>query len=168
MGYNPTVQLKDPDVFAAIDAIGEHYRTNIANRYTRRALSTMNLDATTLSAIEEFVEKAENYKYQGYHFDELYGQILAMARFVHLARREIAPNLRYLTAPAALDKANQTDKVFREMAVNNFIPNLKILADKLNELFVKVVSFDKATAGRKPTVLSQLPELRDIGRFLVE
>jgi hypothetical protein len=162
------MQLKNSEVFAAIDVIGEHYRTNISNRFTRRALSTMSLDAGTWALIEELVEKAENYKYQGYHLDELYGQILAIARFVYQARRQVAPNLRFMASSGAGDRVNPADKVFRDMAINNFAPNLKILADMVNELYVKVAAFDKAGAGIKPTTLSQMPELREVGRYLVE
>ena len=62
----------------------------------------------------------------------------------------------------------ETDKVLREMAVNNFGPNLKILADKLNELYVKVAALDKESAGQKPAVYTTITELREIGRYLIE
>jgi len=161
------MQIKNPEIFAAIETIAEHYRTNISNRFTRRGLSTMTLDPASWALIEELTEKSENYRYQGYHLDELYSQILAMARLVYQARRQVMPNLRFLTASSG-DRVSPADKVFRDMAVNNFGPNLKILADKINELYVKVVDIDKAGAGQRPAVYSQIPELREIGRYLVE
>jgi hypothetical protein len=163
------MQLKNPEIFSAIESIGEHYRANISNRFTRRALSTMSLDPGTWTLIEEMTEKVENYRYQGYHLDELYSQILALARFTYQARREVLPSLRY-TASAGnpAGRATDTDRVFREMAINNFAPNLKILADKLNELYVKVATIDKEAAGQKTPVYSQLSELKEIGRYLVE
>lgn len=163
------MQLKNPEIFSAIESIGEHYRTNIANRFTRRAISAMSLDQGTWSLIEELTEKVENYRYQGYHLDELYSQVLAMARFIYQARREVAPNLRYTASSGTyMGATSNTDKVFRDMAVNNFLPNLKILADKVNELYVKVAAIDKAAAGQKAPVYSQLAELHEIGRYLVE
>jgi len=169
MGYTPAaMQLKDPAIFSAIDSIGEHYRTNISNRFTRRALSSMMLDASTWNLIEELTEKIENYRFQGYHLDELYLQILAMARFIFQARRDVMPNLRFLTTTTRGEKVSSSDGVFRDMAINNFAPNLKILADKINELYVKVVAIDKENAGPKGPVFSQMPELKEIGRFLVE
>jgi hypothetical protein len=162
------MQLKDPAIFSAIEAIGDHYRTNISNRFTRRAISSMTLDAGTWNLIEEMTEKMENYRYQGYHLDELYSQILAMARFVFHARRDILPNLRILTSATRAEKVSTADTVLREMAIDNFGPNLKILADKINELYVKVVSIDKDNAGPKGPVFSQIPELKEIGRFLVQ
>lgn len=158
--------LKNPDLFALIESIGEHYRANIANRFTRRALSSMQLDAGAWTLIEELTEKVENYRYQGYHLDELYAQILALARFIYQARKQVAPNLRALASVG--ERLGDMDRVLRDMAVNNFGSNLKVLADKLNELYVKVAAADKAQAGIKPTVLSQMPELREIGRYLVE
>jgi hypothetical protein len=162
------MQLKDPAIFSAVESIGEHYRTNISNRYTRRGISSMTLDAGTWSQIEELTEKVDNYRFQGYHLDELYSQILAMSRFIYQARRDVLPNLRFFTSSSRVEKASASDKVFSDMAVNNFGPNLKILADKVNELYVKVVAIDKESAGPKGPVYSQLPELKEIGRFLVE
>jgi len=162
------MQIKNPEIFTAIELIAEHYRTNISNRFTRRAISTMTLDPSTWNLIEELTEKGENYRYQGYHPDELYQQILAMARFIYQARRQVAPNLRFLTSSPGADKVAQADRVFRDMAVNNFGPNLKILADKVNELYVKVVAIDKESAGPRPPVFSQISELHEIGRYLVE
>lgn len=163
------MQVKNPEVFSAIESIGDHYRTNISNRYTRRALSAMSLDPGTWNLIEELTEKSENYRYQGYHFDELYTQILAAARFIYQAKRQILPNLRFLASSGnGGERVTESDKVFREMAINNFGPNLKILADKINELYVKVVAIDKEAAGQKPPVFSTIPELREIGRYLVD
>ncbi|MGO8693631.1 MAG: hypothetical protein ACLQMF_08180 [Rectinemataceae bacterium] len=163
------MQVKNPEIFSVIESIGDHYRTNISNRFTRRALSSMTLDPGTWNLIEELTEKAENYRYQGYHLDELYSQILATARFVYQAKRQILPNLRYLASSSpSSGRISETDKVLREMAVNNFSPNLKILADKLNELYVKVAALDKESAGQKPAVYTTITELREIGRYLIE
>jgi hypothetical protein len=161
------MQVKNPEIFTLIEGIGEHFRGNIANRFTRRALSSMTLDPGSWNLIEELTEKLENYRYQGYHFDEIYAQILALARFIYQARRQIGPNLRML-AQSGGERFSESDRVFRDMAVHNFEPNLKILADKVNELFVRIVALDKAAAGQKPPVISQIPELREIGRYLVE
>jgi hypothetical protein len=163
------MQLKNPEIFSLIESIGEHYRTNISNRFTRRALSSMSLDPGTWSLIEELTEKVDNYRYQGYHLDELYVQILALARFVYQAKREIAPNLRYTASSGATgSQASESDRVFRDMAVHNFLPNLTILADKINELYVKVAAIDKAAAGQRPPIYSQMAELHEIGRYLID
>jgi hypothetical protein len=162
------MQCKDPAIFSAVESIGEHYRTNISNRYTRRGISSMTLDAGTWSLIEELTEKSDNYRFQGYHLDELYAQILAMSRFIYQARRDVLPNLRFFSSSSRVEKASSSDKVFSDMAINNFGPNLKILADMVNELYMKVVAIDKENAGPKGPVYSQLPELKEMGRFLVE
>jgi hypothetical protein len=161
------MQIKNPEIIAAVDSIGEHFRSNISNRFTRGGISSMVLDPGTWNLIEEMTEKAENYRYQGYHFDEIYGQILAMARFIYHARRDLLPNIR-MYASGGNDRAGATDKVFRDMAITNFGPNLKILADKVNDLYLKVAAIDKESAGQKGMVLSQIPELKEIGRYLVE
>lgn len=168
-GYNPLVMLlKNPEIFASVEKIAEHYRANIANRFTRRALTTLTLDSSTWTLIETFTERIEDYRYQGYHADDLYTQILALARFIFQARKQIVPNLRLLAGTGAPDRVSDADRVLRDMAVNNFASNLKILADSLNELYVRIATLDKELSGAKPTVYSRIPELKEIGRYLVE
>jgi hypothetical protein len=58
------------------------------------------------------------------------------------------------------------DRVLREMAVNNFGPNLNILADKIGDLYSMAVALDKETAGKDKPVYAGLPELGDLGRYL--
>lgn len=160
--------LKNPEIFASVEKIAEHYRANIANRFTRRALTGLSLDSSVWTLIESLTERLEDYRYQGYHVDELYSQILALARFVSQTRKQIVPNLRFLAGTGAPDRVSDGDRILRDMVVNNFASNLQILADMLNELYVSVVAIDKELSGAKPPVYTRLPELREIGRYLVE
>ncbi len=155
---------KNPEVISLVESIGDHYRNNIANRYTRRALSSLALDANTWTLIENLTEKGENYRYQGYHVDELYMQILALAKLIQHARRDIVPNPRIFAAGG--DASN--DRVFSGMAASNFASNLKVLADKVHDLYMKVVAIDKESSGPKAPYYTQLPELQELGRYLVE
>jgi hypothetical protein len=107
-------------------------------------------------------EKIEQYRYQGFHLDELYRQIAASARFVSLCRREIVPSLRN-----RLSGGSGSDRVLRDMAVNNFASNLQLFADLLNELYVKLVELDKKDSKGHVPLYMQMIELQDIGRQLV-
>lgn len=157
------MQVKDAEIFSLIETIGQHYRNNIGNRFLRRALSALVLEPGTWNLIELLTEKAENYRYQGFHIDELYQQIVAIARFIFETRKDILPNIRHLAGPANTD----ADKVYREMAINNFEANLRILSDYVNELYVKSVTIDKANAKGKPASYTRMPELAELGRYLV-
>jgi hypothetical protein len=157
------MQVKNTEIFSLIETIGQHYRNNIGNRFLRRALSAMVLEPGNWNLIETLTEKAENYRYQGFHYDELYQQIIAIARFIYEARTSIMPNLRHLVGPVAGDK----DRVYMEMAINNFGANLQILADYVNELYVKTVSLDKESSADKPAAYTRIPELGELGRYLV-
>ncbi|MDR0876993.1 MAG: hypothetical protein LBN21_02985 [Treponema sp.] len=157
------MQVRDAQVVRLIERIGEHYRTNISNRYIRPALLQLPLEKQSWDQIEVLTEKFEQFRYQGFHLDELYRQISAAARFVALTRRELAPSLRNRLGGGG----GGPDKVLRDMAVNNFGSNLQLFADLLNELYVSLVELDKADSkGHKPLYL-QIPELQDIGRQLV-
>ena len=157
------MQVRDARIIRLIEQIGEHYRSNISNRFIRPALLQLPIDKMTWDQIEILTEKIEQFRYQGFHLDELYRQISAAARFVSVTRRELVPGLRNRLGSSQTG----SDKVLREMAVNNFGSNLQLFADLLNELFVYLVELDKQNAkGRKPLYM-QVPELSDIGRQLV-
>ncbi|MDR1318781.1 MAG: hypothetical protein LBJ90_04075 [Treponema sp.] len=158
------LQVRDAQIIRLIERIGEHYRTNISNRFIRPALLQLPLDKMTWDLIEVLTEKIEQYRYQGFHLDELYRQVAATARFVSLTRRELVPSLRNRLGNGS---SSGPDKVLRDMAINNFGSNLQLLADLLNELYVNLVELDKMDShGHKPLYM-QMPELGDIGRQLV-
>jgi hypothetical protein len=123
------------------------------------------LEKQSWDLIEALTEKIEQYRYQGFHLDELYRQIIATARFVSITRRELVPSLRMRLSNNS--SSSGPDKVLRDMAVNNFGSNLQLFADLLNELYVTLVEIDKTQSqGRRPLYMA-IPELRDIGRMLI-
>jgi hypothetical protein len=162
------MQTKDEEIFNLIDSIGQHYRTNLGNRYVRNAFSVLPLDTKEWGLIESVTEKAEYYRYQGYHADELYDRILALARFIYHGRRELQPQLRarlstYSSGPGPLG----TDKILRDMAVNNFGSNLSILADLVNQLYQRTVQLDQEMAKGKTPVYKTMRALDELGTYLV-
>ncbi|HCC37274.1 MAG TPA: hypothetical protein DEQ14_06460 [Treponema sp.] len=158
------MQVRDAQILRLIERLGEHYRANISNRFIRPALLQLPLDRITWDQIEILTEKIEQFRYQGFHMDELYRQIAAAARFVSLTRRELIPGLRNRLGGNSL---GGSDRVLRDMAVNNFGSNLQLFADLLNELYVKLVELDRLSAGGRKPLYLQMPELSDIGRQLV-
>jgi hypothetical protein len=158
-----SMQIRDAQVIRLIERIGEHYRTNISNRFIRPALLQLPLEKQAWDLIEILTEKVEQYRYQGFYLEDLYRQITAASRFVALTRRELVPSLRNHLGGGS----SGPDRVLRDMAVNNFSSNLQLFADLLNELYITLVELDKIDSkGRRPLYL-QIPELKDIGRMLV-
>jgi len=155
-------RIKDAEVIRLIEQIGEHYRANIANRYLRPVLLQLQIDKSTWDLIEEFTEKMEQYRYQGFHLDELYRQIAACARFVELARNKSNIKSKMNAIPAS-----EADKILRDMAVSNFTSNLRVFTDLLNELYMILVEFDKKNSGERPPLYTQMSELYLVGRLIV-
>ena len=156
--------IRDAQIIRLVERIGEHYRTNISNRFIRPALLQLPLEKQSWDLIEVLTEKIEQFRYQGFHLDELYRQIVACSRFISLTRRELVPTLRNRLSSGSSSGA---DKVLRDMAVNNFSSNLQVFADLVNELYVGLVELDKQDAKGKRPVYMSIPELQDIGRLLV-
>jgi hypothetical protein len=157
------MQIQDPQVIRLIDRIGQHYRTNIANRFIRPFLLLLPLDNTARNAIENFMEKGSQFSYQGYEVEDLYHQIAAAAQFVFYARRDM-PSIR--SRQDMGHSLGGSDRILREMALNNLNSNLKVLADLLYELYIKLVELDKAENQRNP-IYTQISDLADIGHQLV-
>jgi hypothetical protein len=156
-------RIKDTQVIRIIEQIGDHYQTNISNRFLRPILLQLQIDKNTWDLIELLTEKIELFRYQGFHFDELYRQIAACARFVEAARGGLIPNLRSKLS----NVPSGPDKILREMAASNFASNLQVFADLLHELYTTLVDIDKTASGKKPPIYSQIQELHSVGRLLV-
>jgi hypothetical protein len=154
------MQVSDAGVIRLIERIGEHYRSNISNRYIRPALLQLPFDNQSWDLMEDLTEKPPT---QAIHLDELYREIVAAAHFVSIIRREL-PTIR---SRAGRADPTSPDRVLREMAVNNFASNLQVFADLVNELFVKLVDLDKNNAKGRMPLHAKMPELANVGRLLV-
>ena len=144
-----------------VERIGEHYRANISNRFIRPALLHIPMEKQAWDLVESFT-KVEQYQDQGFHLQELYQQIIASAQFVAVVRRDVAPVIRN-RVPAS----SAQDKVFRDMAVNNFNSNIQLFAGMISELYVHLVELDKNNnaKGRSPLYIS-IPGLEGIDQLL--
>ena len=162
------MQVKDEEVMSLIDTIGEHYRTNIGNRFVRSAFRILPLDQTAWNLIESITEKSEYYRLQGYHYDELYDRIISLGEFVYHSRSQLQPQLRSLLGGySSSPNPSPNEKILRDMAVNNFASNLAILADLVNKLYTRVVELDMEEHKHRKPVYLGIPKLSEIGRYLV-
>ena len=156
-------RIKDPHILRLIEQISKHYQENISNRYLRPSLLQLQIDKNTWDQIELLTVKVDLFRYQGFHLDELYRQIACCARFVEAARNGMVPTLRSKISSAP----SGPDRILREMAASNFVSNLKVFADLLNELYLNLVNMDKEYSRNQPPVYTQIQELIGIGRLLV-
>jgi hypothetical protein len=155
-------RIKDAHVIRLIEQIGDHYQTNISNRFLRPLLLQLQLDKNTWDQIELLTEKIELFRYQGFHMDELYRQISACARFVELARHNLIPSLRSKLSAVP----GGPDKILREMAASNFVSNLRVFAELLHELYSVLVEMDKADSRGKQPLYITVADLHIVERLL--
>ena len=157
------MQLKDPDVYRIVEKIGDHFTSNVSNRFIRKALVVLELAQAEWDRLENLTSKTDYYKQQGFTFDELYEMVLAAAHFIHEARQKLLANIRGMLAHGATEQ----DRVLRDMAAQNFGVNLAIFSDLVNELYLKTTALDRAAHEKKRPVYERIPELKDIGKLLV-
>lgn len=148
-----------------IESIGDHYRQNINNRYLRNVMLHLPLEKRTWDLLDGLVEISDYTRMQGYRYDELYDRIHAMAYFISQVRTTILPNLKAYAGSSAGD--SDRDKILRDMAVSNLRSNLGILADKVNELLLRVIELDKEEHPFDKTEYEKIPEMAEVGRLLV-
>ena len=154
-------RIKEPYIIRLLEQIGEHYRTNISNRFLRPVLLQLQVDKTTWDLIEVMTEKMDLYRYQGFNLDELYREIAACARFIEIARNKSTIKSKINLLPPG------HDKTLREMAFSNFASNLKVFSEMLSELYKALIEMDKEDSGNKRKPLyTQMPELYDIEKLL--
>jgi hypothetical protein len=159
------MKVRDSQVNRLIERIGDHYKSNISNRFIRPALLQITLKNQTWDLLETFAEKNIQYQYQGYDLADLYRQVAAAARFVNLARRELVPSLRNRLSTAG---TGNSDRVMRDMAINNFASNLQVFADLIIEMYDYLIDLDKANSKNKNPEYLSIPELHDVAGLLAK
>jgi hypothetical protein len=163
--------VKDPEIYKIVEKIGDHYTTNVNNRFVRKVLVTLDLQQSEWDKLDGLTQKSDYFKAQGFQFDELYEMILAAAHFIYKARQSILPNVKNMISGSLLsqsrEKGSEQDKILRDMAARNFPVNLQILTDLVNELYVKTTNLDKQAHEKKTPVFEKIPELRELGHYLV-
>ena len=155
---------KEPELIAIIERIGDHYRKNIDNRYVRDALMRMTLERGDWDHINVITDIPEYVRVQGIDYVELYEKILALARFVRQAQKEVLPSISSTQPRVA---SGSQDQILRSMALSTFGANLNTFADMINELHAKTVDLDKRDSPNDP-VYNHISELRNIGSPLIE
>ncbi len=153
----------DYEIFDMLAAVRDHYGSNMNNSYVRSALLSLDLPYKQRDSIENITNKIEMYRGQGYKFEELYSGIYGMALFIYKARLEVLPRLK---GKGYLQGATPSEKVLASMAADNLASNLNILADKLNELYLKVVKLDVKSHKVKSPVYTRMEELDKLGQLL--
>ena len=164
--------VTDADLFGIINRLGDHYKTNIYNRYLRKALMNLQVDRTSWEYIEDLIEISDYRKIQGFTFHELYERILSIALFTAEAREKIAPNIKNIVGTGyetvfSKEGSSDRDNILRNMAVNNFSANLGVLSDMIHELYLKTIDLDKKGHKNKRPVYTRLPELEKLGKLLI-
>jgi hypothetical protein len=154
------VAVKSGAVFGLIDRISEHYTQNVSNQHIRKAFANLPISNMTWELIDDLTSKKSFRRAQGYSYQELYERIHAAASFVATLRRHLVPNLRDLVS-----RAPAGQEVVVKMVVANFPTNLSILADLLNDLYLKTTALDREE--NDPPYYERRPEMGQIGQLLI-
>ena len=73
--------------------IGRHYNENIATRFLRPLFAQILSNIDLSRHIVDLTEHSEDFVLQGFLLDDLYYDIIALARFIYLVRRDVLPNI---------------------------------------------------------------------------
>jgi hypothetical protein len=159
------MQIRSPELFQKLETLAGHYKSNVASPYIKGEFPNLTLSRRDWDEIEMITARQEIFRHQGYHLDELYLKLLALARFVKQARTQWGTNLknlvsiRYSTRPSS-------EKLMAEMVAANFLPNLKVLAEMVLEIFYMIRKEDGDQNQGKFKALSSVPEAKEIETLL--
>ncbi len=159
------MQIQSQELFQKLERLAEHYNGNVASTYVKAEFPTLTLSSQDWDEIELVTVRQELFKHQGYHLDELYTKLLALARLVKAARTQIGSGLKRRIAVRFAGRS-PSEKVMAEMSAANFLPNIKVLADQVLELFLYVKKIDADQNQGKTRALLSVPEARDIESLL--
>lgn len=159
------MQIRDPDIYALIQKIGEHFNSNISNRYIRPVLMSIQVDSENGINIAALTERYEQYRYQGYQLSDLYHQIFALSWFCFRIRHTVLNDLKNQVFQKDAGPRTGQDRVFRDMAIFNFPANLQVLIGLLVELYNKAVAEDQRINVGKRLIKDSIPDLKNLEHY---
>lgn len=163
LNMRKTMPIQDYEINAQIGRINDQIETILNNAFIRKSLSKIVIPHEYQAGMDILLSNSENYKINGYLFDEIYRGILGMAMWSYRARTEMLPELKYHLSGEAMP---EMDRLREQMALENLKSNLDILSDELNNLYIKTVAFDKSSHIQKAPVYRRMKELENLGQFL--
>ncbi len=157
------MSVQNYEINTQIDRITDHVDTVLKNAFIRKSLARIVISHEYQSGMDILLSRSENYRVNGYLFDELYRGILGLAMWSYRARTEMLPEMKYHLSGEAIP---EIDRIREQMALENLKSNLDILADEINNLYVSTVALDKASHKKKTPVYTRMKELENLGQFL--
>jgi hypothetical protein len=155
--------VQDYEINTQIGKIAKHVEVILNNAFIRKALSKIVLSHEYQAGMDILLSSSEIYKVNGYLLDEIYRGILGLAMWSYKARTEMLPELKYHLSGESMP---EMDRIREQMALENLKSNLDILADEVNNLFVKTVAADKASHKQKSPVYLRISDLGNLGQLL--
>lgn len=136
------MNVNDPEISGMILRLAEHFTQNVATRFIRPLLSPVMSDSSVERRISDLTDNPMDAADRGIDLEDLYLQINAVARFINDVRVSVMPSLSRSLGSGG--STNDPQKIFRNMAVNNFGPNVDLLEEYTKELFEAVIRYDKS------------------------
>ena len=162
--YNLNVNVSDPEISGLILRLAEHYTQNVATRFIRPLLVPVLSDTSLERRISDFTDETADAIDHGIAIEDLYLQINAITRFISDVRSIVFPKLSQ-SLDRSSNSANDSQNIYRNMAISNFRPNIDLLEQYTKELFEAVVRYDKSQSKEKPAY-EKIPETVQTAHFL--
>lgn len=157
------MSVQDYEINIRIEKISDHVNTMMQNAFIRKSLSRIVIEHQYQSGMDVLLSHSESHRINGYLFEELYRGILGLAMWSYKARTEFLPKMKYNLSGETMP---QMDRIREQMALENLKSNLSILADEINNLYIRTVAADKLSHKYKPPVFQRMKELENLGQFL--
>lgn len=143
-----------------VEGISQQWATLHGNSFIRNALAAIEIPYQFRVALDLVTHVGEAFHLEGFSLDDLYLAILGLSNFIYTARVEIYPHLS-----RKVSSSRGPDSILERMAADNMKANLGDLADRVSELYVLTVNWDKKHNPKRP-FSNSFPELKSVGQLL--
>lgn len=153
--------------------IKKHFLEHIENKYIKNYILRIDIPSSMYNDINKIIDHEFSYFDSNIFIEDLYRAIYAFAKYINILRKKLLPEISKMDGSSYLfDKVSgtsfsQQDRVIQKMVIKNYPMNLKIFTDMINNLYTASYDYDIEKNKNNP-ILSQIKELNDIGKYLVD
>lgn len=155
------------NVRKAIPPITAIYKILMQSAVLRNQFGKADISNTQWREIESLVALGEESVEGNYDVYDLYTYIRAMLAFVHVLTTEIKPAMdRELSLPR--HQVSPENRMAVQMTVSNLDNNVRMLLDRLSDLYITVSRLDENQHGPQGALRNEFPDMADPNTWIVE
>lgn len=159
--------VKDNEIFERVEKLKNLYNNIVHNQIIRKRLLEASISMDTWVNIEELFDNNHLYQINGYDLERLYSQIISLVSFYNTFKKDVVESLKKVP-DIMIERMDPHNKMLFKMTLGAIDYNVKGFADLIADLYHKATNADKKAHGQDEAIYKSFPQLKDIGRSLID